>query len=237
MMTLDIQLRLSALGHNPGPLDGIRGRRTITAIKAFQAQAGIAADGLAGAETLSRLFGAERAVVTAGSASEQTRPWLAEAQRLLGTREAAGTRNNPLLLEWARALGLAYQHDSVAWCGLFAAHCIAASLPEEPLPTNPLGARNWLKFGVSCAPRSGAVLVFWRGTKTSWSGHVGFQAGEDAEAFHVLGGNQADAVTVTRIARTRLLGARWPITAPLGGPAKAIRIDPAASPALSTNEA
>lgn len=89
---------------------------------------------------------------------------------------------------------------------------LAASLPEEPLPSNALWARGWLTFGRACTPRPGAVLVFSRGRA---SGHVGFQVGEDAAAFHVLGGNQTNRVSVARIARSRLLGARWPRTAPM----------------------
>jgi hypothetical protein len=50
--------------------------------------------------------------------------------------------------------------------------------------------------------------VFERGS----GGHVGFAVGQDGTALHVLGGNQSNAVTVARIAKTRLLGARWPAT-------------------------
>jgi hypothetical protein len=53
-------------------------------------------------------------------------------------------------------------------------------------------------------------LVFERGS----SGHVGFAIGEDDANFFVLGGNQSDAVTIARIAKSRLLGARWPNTFP-----------------------
>lgn len=59
-------------------------------------------------------------------------------------------------------------------------------------------------------PVPGAVLVFERGS----GGHVGFAIGQDDTHFHVLGGNQSDAVTVARIAKSRLLGARWPATVP-----------------------
>jgi len=63
---------------------------------------------------------------------------------------------------------------------------------------------------------------------------VGFYAGEDASAFHVLGGNQSDSVSIARVARTRLLGARWPATAPriAGGITERV-----GGGALSTNEA
>ncbi len=45
-------------------------------------------------------------------------------------------------------------------------------------------------------------------------GQVGFALGQDNTHFHVLGGNQSDAVTIARIAKSRLLGARWPTTWP-----------------------
>jgi hypothetical protein len=53
---------------------------------------------------------------------------------------------------------------------------------------------------VSRAPERSAyeaVLVFER----PGGGHVGYYFGEDATAYHVLGGNQGDAVTIARIAR------------------------------------
>jgi uncharacterized protein (TIGR02594 family) len=233
MTTLEIQRRLKAVGLDPGPLDGVRGRLTIAAIRAFQAKHGLEVNGIAGPQTLVRL-GAQDGSGSADVNFAQLRPWYAEAQRLQGVQEATGQADNPLLLGWARRLGLAYARDSIAWCGLFAAHCIAASLPGEPLPTNPLGARNWLRFGVRAVPGLGAVLVFWRGSETGWQGHVGFYAGEDAAAYHVLGGNQRDQVCIARIAKTRCLGARWPATAPAqsGG-----RILNGTGKALSTDEA
>jgi hypothetical protein len=57
------------------------------------------------------------------------------------------------------------------------------------------------------------VLVFARGN----AGHVGVYVGEDATAFHVIGGNQSDRVSIARKPRTRLLGARrcpWRINQP-----------------------
>ncbi len=236
MTTLEIQRRLKTLGYDPGPLDGVRGRLTIRAVKAFQSDRKLVADGIAGPKTAAALA---HALGLSPSQPSPTRvegllPWYEEALRLKGTREAAGEADNPLILAWAKRLGLAYAQDSIAWCGLFVAHCIAAALPDEPLPTNPLGARRWLGFGASTDPTLGAVLVFWRGSRTSWMGHVGFYAGEDARAYHVLGGNQSDSVSIARLAKARLLGARWPTSAPAptGGATRR-----ASAGSLSINEA
>ncbi len=59
-------------------------------------------------------------------------------------------------------------------------------------------------------PVIGAVLIFERGS----GGHVGFALGQDETNFFLLGGNQSDAVTIARVAKYRLLGARWPSTFP-----------------------
>ena len=42
---------------------------------------------------------------------------------------------------------------------------------------------------------TGAVLIFERGVGR----HIGFAVGQDDNAFHVLGGNQSNAVTVARM--------------------------------------
>jgi len=75
----------------------------------------------------------------------------------------------------------------------------------------------------------GAVLVFER----PGGGHVGFYVGEDATAYHVLGGNQGDAVTIARIAKDRCIARRWPAGRPVIG--KPVQM--AARKPISTDEA
>ena len=78
------------------------------------------------------------------------------------------------------------------------------------LGKNPYWARNWLLFGSDTKPVTGAMLIFACGS----GGHGGFAVGQDETHFYVLGGNQSDAVTIARMAKSRLLGARWPATYP-----------------------
>jgi TPR repeat protein len=54
-LTRGIQQSLTKLGYNPGPLDGILGSKTRTAIQAFQIKKGMNADGLASEELLAEL--------------------------------------------------------------------------------------------------------------------------------------------------------------------------------------
>jgi len=241
-----LQTRLREHGYSPGPIDGAVGPKTRAALQAFQRGRGLAATGEADAATVTALRAAPLDAVTGLPASEtpvpaapiRMPPWYAEAGRLMGLREVSGRSHSPTIMGWAWRLGLRYPDDETPWCGLFVAHCIAFALPNEPLPANPLGARNWLKFGRALkSPALGAILVFSR-PGSSWSGHVGFHAGERADAYRVRGGNQSNAVTETWITKHRLLGARRPSAAPVQpcgpGRIKAPRDD---GSALSTNEA
>jgi peptidoglycan hydrolase-like protein with peptidoglycan-binding domain len=47
----DLQEALKTLGFNPGPVDGIFGAKTETAVRAFQTDRGITVDGIVGRET------------------------------------------------------------------------------------------------------------------------------------------------------------------------------------------
>ena len=101
---------------------------------------------------------------------------------------------------------------------------------------NPLGARNWLAFGVPQQKAAlGDVLVFWRGASSGFNGHVGLYVGEDPQAFHVLGGNQSDGVTITRIAKERCIAVRRPTYRKAPATAKPIQL--AATGTISNNEA
>ncbi len=185
-----IQSGLEQLGHRPGAVDGIWGMRTARALRHL-----IAANGRA-----------------ASLAPQGPLPWITEARSALGRHEV---RDRSWLIDWLKRDGRSLGDPSKnPWCGDFVETCVRVTLPKEPLlaalGSNPYWARNWLLFGQEVTPIPGAVLVFKRGT----GGHVGFAIGQDSTHFHVLGGNQSDAVTIARIAKSRLLGARWPATWP-----------------------
>lgn len=201
--TLQVQERLIALGYFLGPkgADGISGRNTIAAIARFQEEKGldIKNPGSVGPKTLAALGLDEASPFI---------PWVAEGRRFLGLHEVKD----------AKKLDKALRLDAseIAWCGAFVGMVIATALPSEPMPANPLGSRNWLKFGQAIdAPQVGAVAVFWRGSKNGWQGHVGIVVGHDKTHLHILGGNQSNSVSIARVAKDRLLGYRWPRSYPL----------------------
>ena len=185
-----IQSGLDKLGHTPSAIDGTWGVRTARAMKQL-----IAANGRA-----------------ASMAPLAPLPWITEAKTALGRNEA---RDRSWLMDWLRRDGRSLGDPAKnPWCGDFVETCIRMALPDEPLlgalGINPYWARNWLLFGNETKLVPGAVLIFERGS----GGHVGFAIGLDDTHFFVLGGNQSDAVTIARIAKSRLLGARWPATFP-----------------------
>ncbi|PSU45851.1 TIGR02594 family protein [Photobacterium frigidiphilum] len=231
-----IQQALQDQGIDPGPIDGILGRKTVRAIKQFQTSNNLVADGLVGPQTSALLFKGHKRPENSKFDIPVTLPWMDAAFRLIGTQENPGRGSNEAILGWAEDLEItSYNDDDIPWCGLFVAHCVGSQLAEEPLPTNPLGARKWSQFGDEVSPRFGSVLVFWRGSRNGWKGHVGFYWAEDDDAYHVLGGNQSDSVSVTRISKSRLITARWPHTG-LPGDVQ-IRIAASNGKLLSVNEA
>lgn len=200
-MTVDwrwVQSRLHDLGFNPGPVDGVRGPRTDAALVAFKKSIGFRARPFVGPLTLEALEPAP---------GKTSVPWMSEAMRMKGLHEQ---RDVGVLRRWFDSSLSWIDPSEIPWCGAFVATCYRQWDKDIPLPNNPLGARNWREFGIPTHPVLGACLVFWRGSPQGWKGHVGFYYGEDNTHFHVLGGNQSNAVTVSRISKTRLLSSRWP---------------------------
>lgn len=124
---------------------------------------------------------------------------------LYGTKEKIGPGSNPEILKWRKECNIPYQDDSIAWCGLYVA--VVVKRANWEIVNGPLWARNWTKFGdPSPTPGLGDILVFER----SGGGHVGFYIAEDSLYYHVLGGNQSDAVNIVRVSKSRLIAARRP---------------------------
>lgn len=132
----------------------------------------------------------------------------------LGVKEIVGRGSNRTIIAWRDELNAAgvkisgYSDDDIPWCGLFAAWVTfqRASNAQEVVDA-PLWARNWATYGRPTKQAAlGDVLVFGR----NGGGHVGFYVGEDQQCFHVLGGNQSNAVTIARIKKSRLIAVRRP---------------------------
>lgn len=165
--------------------------------------------------------------------SETSPKLLVEAVKLLGTKEVVGKQHNPVILGWAKELGLqkVYTADEIPWCGLaiaYAAHKAGLEVVDKPL-----WALSWAKWGTEVKePMLGDILTF----KRDGGGHVGIYVGEDKDCYHVLGGNQGNAMSVSRIVKSRLYQARrtkWKVAQP----ANVRKVILSAKGAISQNEA
>ena len=137
-------------------------------------------------------------------------PWLVTARLSLGLKEIPGKATSPTIAGWLAKLKAPWKDDETPWCGTFVA-AVLQSIGFVPVK-GWAGARNWLNYGQKLpAPCVGAIVVFWRGKPSGWSGHVGFIVGKDAAGnLMVLGGNQSDKVTIAAFPMSRVLGYRWP---------------------------
>lgn len=165
--------------------------------------------------------------------SETSPKLLVEAVKLLETKEVVGKVHNPVILGWAKEVGLSkvYTADEIPWCGLaiaYACHQAGVEVVDKPL-----WALSWANYGTKVSePMLGDILTF----KRDGGGHVGIYVGEDKECYHVLGGNQGNAMSVTRIVKSRLYQARrtkWKVAQPAN--VRKVILD--AKGAISQNEA
>jgi uncharacterized protein (TIGR02594 family) len=191
--------------------DGEFGPITLVAVKAFQASHGLPVDGVvdtADAAALDKIAPPPSVLKVA--------PWLATMRALTGTKEAPGSKDNPFIIEMAHEIVRRYpdlqgnvgwyNHDSIPWCGLQMAYCMAINgiKPSKA----PLSALDWAGWGVALkTPSPGAVLVYSR----QGGGHVTLYESEDTNYYYCRGGNQSDSVNVTKIPKSRPIKAiRWP---------------------------
>lgn len=137
--------------------------------------------------------------------------WLRIARSQVGTKEAPGDADNEQVLEYQRTTlngrkPSIWLRDSVPWCSSFCNWSMEGAGVDG---TGKANARSWLKWGVHCPLRIGAVAVLKRGL-FPWQGHVGFVVWWDEDTVTLLGGNQRNAVRTDRYLRKRLIDTRWP---------------------------
>jgi len=143
------------------------------------------------------IYGAKTAAAVAAALADGggALPWMDAARRYIGAKEVKGARHNPDIVAMWRATGLPYNDDETPWCAAFVGACLEqAGIPS----TRKANARSYLDWGIPInRPAVGAVVVYWRGDRNGWSGHVGFVEGVDERGnILTLGGNQGDAVNV-----------------------------------------
>jgi len=145
---------------------------------------------------------------------------VALATRFLGLEEVAGHASNPQILAMLRldSKGEWPSSDETPWCSALVNYIAwLLNLPRS----RSLRARSWLTVGSGIdlphAVAENDVVVLMRGGAgqpgpgvLDAPGHVGFFAGLDEEAgrVRVLGGNQADMVSIESFPIERVLRVR-----------------------------
>lgn len=124
-----------------------------------------------------------------------------------GIKEIVGKQHNPEVLKYFTEIGHSWvKNDETAWCSAFINWVAKKSGLEY---SGKLDARSWLKVGDKVKiPRRGDVVIFWRGSKDSWMGHVGLFIRETPNWVYVLGGNQSNQVKISAYPKNKLLGYR-----------------------------
>lgn len=231
-----LQTRLNELGFDAGKPDGIAGPKTAGAFDQFLRDERISCFDVT-VKDGKLIATAPIEPVQGKIQSDHKIPWMAQAYDHIGLHE---TSNNKALKRFLRSDNATIGDPAVfPWCGDFVQTCLKLGLPDEPftgrVQKNPYLAKNWRDFGEPCVGMEGAVGIFYRGDPKGPYGHVAFYVGEDDLYYYILGGNQANKVSITKIAKSRCLGWRFPVTGRQyrSGP---VRIsDP--DIVLSTNEA
>lgn len=186
----DFQMKLMALGYNPGPIDGILGPLTERAFEDWEFRgAGHEADLRAGP------------------------PWLKEALLLNGTKEIKGKYHNPKILDMWRWSHLSFVDDETPWCAGYVGFCMEKAGFKS---TRSGAARSYSTrpdlFRKLPAPAVGAIAVYWRKHRNSGLGHVGIVAGKGMyDQIMVISGNADDMVKIAPYGTSRLIGYYWPL--------------------------
>lgn len=207
----EIQQALIARGYDLGKdgADGDAGPKTVAALRAFQKVAGLVADGIAGPLTQAALLAND--ITQRRTATDQP-AWLTLAAADIGTEEGAGKKNNPKVVTYYRDAGFpGIKNDAVAWCAAY----VGAMLHRASIkPSGSLAARSYEGWGVGLkTPVLGCIATKKRGT--GWQGHVGFVVGLNKTEVFLLGGNQADSVSIASFKRSEITAYRWPSGVPI----------------------
>lgn len=208
-----LQRRLIAHGAQINA-DGDWGRNSIVALREFQARQGLPSTGVADKRSVDALRQEPGRAPSSPPpplwAVERMPPWMAEMNRRAGFHEVRDNAALTTFLKLGRFLG---NPKDLPWCGDAVETCVAKTLPDEPLPSNPFFAQAWAKFGRDVGnPIIGSIgVIRWTGS----TGHVGIVAGVSGDRVNLLGGNQSNAINVSSFPRSKFIAFRWPSTFPV----------------------
>lgn len=133
-----------------------------------------------------------------------------EAYEAEGFKEIVGKKSNPRIIKWAHGVGKAdYMVDDskTPWCGIGLAGVLDECGLAQYIPKAPAAAISWLKCGVECEPRVGAIAVF----KRDGGHHVTVIKRIRGHLWDCTGCNQRNSICTVEYDGRTALGTVWPI--------------------------
>lgn len=159
------------------------------------------------------------------SASAPTAPpWLVAARKEIGKREQPENKG-PVVQHYIDLAKCGEQGDP--WCAIFCCAMLESVGIKGTRSPSSQSFRHSPDFVELPGPALGAIVVYWRGSKGSGLGHVGFYEGEDSRGYiNTLGGNENDQVMKEYLnphsAHFGLVGYYWPKSVPLPADGKLV---------------
>lgn len=141
-------------------------------------------------------------------------PWFTAALHEIGFHETGANQGIERYISMAHCGAL-----GDPWCAIFACAMLESSSVTSPRSASSQSFRTDPGYVQLTGPALGAIAVFWRISKSSGQGHVGFYRGEDATRVWTLGGNENDMVQIEALPKSSasfgLIGYWWPKSVPL----------------------
>lgn len=158
-------------------------------------------------------------------------PWFQAALHEIGFHETGANQGIERYIQLAHCGAV-----GDPWCAIFANAMLESSGTPGTRSASSQSFRSHPGFVQLSGPALGAIAVFWRGTRDSGLGHVGFYRGEDASRVWTLGGNESDMVEIAALPKDSssfgLIGYWWP--AGVAKPTTGAVMMPAGSPTTVT---
>ncbi len=121
-------------------------------------------------------------------------------------------KSNPQIIEFFHDIGFKnINDDNISWCAAFVNYCLKQNGYHF---SHSLVAKDWLKTGTEIKnPLPGDVVVFWRGKRNGWQGHVAFYVKEDKQnnLIYAYGGNQDGSVCLKPFPKSQVVAYRRPV--------------------------